>query len=100
MPYEARQPSIMEMVPIHIKFKTLEDERKIILNAFSSLGGKAFFNYIRNLREAFNVIELNQVVKRYHTKNKDVLAVDHVDLNIESGSIFGVIGFLVLVKVR
>jgi ABC-type methionine transport system ATPase subunit len=26
-------------------------------------------------------------------KNKDVLAVDHVDLNIESGSIFGVIGF-------
>ena len=93
MPYEARQPSIMEMVPIHIKFKTLEDERKIILNAFSSLDGKAFFNYIRNLREAFNVIELNQVVKRYHTKNKDVLAVDHVDLNIESGSIFGVIGF-------
>ena len=39
------------------------------------------------------MIELNQIVKRYHTKNKDVLAVDHVDLNIESGSIFGVIGF-------
>lgn len=39
------------------------------------------------------MIELNQVVKRYHTKNKDVLAVDHVDLKIESGSIFGVIGF-------
>ena len=61
---------------------------------------ESIFNYIRNLREAFNVIELNQVVKRYHTKNKDVLAVDHVDLNIESGSIFGVIGSLVLVKVR
>ena len=44
-------------------------------------------------KEAINVIELNQIVKRYHTKNKDVLAVDHVDLNIESGSIFGVIGF-------
>lgn len=92
MPYEARQPSIIEMVPIHIKFKTLEDERKIILNAFISRWG-SIFNYIRNLREALNVIELNQVVKRYHTKNKDVLAVDHVDLNIESGSIFGVIGF-------
>jgi len=39
------------------------------------------------------VIELKQIVKRYHTKNKDVLAVDHVDLNIQSGSIFGVIGF-------
>lgn len=40
-----------------------------------------------------NVIELKQLVKQYHTKNKDVLAVDHVDLNIESGSIFGVVGF-------
>ncbi|MDU1529350.1 MAG: methionine ABC transporter ATP-binding protein [Staphylococcus warneri] len=39
------------------------------------------------------MIELKQIVKRYHTKNKDVLAVDHVDLNIQSGSIFGVIGF-------
>ena len=34
------------------------------------------------------MIKLNQIVKRYHTKDKDVLAVDHVDLNIESGSIF------------
>ena len=39
------------------------------------------------------MIKLNQIVKRYHTKDKDVLAVDHVDVNIESGSIFGVIGF-------
>ncbi|MDC6327915.1 methionine ABC transporter ATP-binding protein [Staphylococcus auricularis] len=39
------------------------------------------------------MIELNQVVKKYHTKKQDVLAVDHVDLNIQSGSIFGVIGF-------
>lgn len=39
------------------------------------------------------MIELKQIVKRYHTKNKDILAVDHVDLNIQSGSIFGVIGF-------
>lgn len=39
------------------------------------------------------MIELKQIVQRYHTKNKDVLAVDHVDLNIQSGSIFGVIGF-------
>ena len=38
------------------------------------------------------MIELNQVVKRYHTKDKDVL-VDNVNLNIETGSIFGVIGF-------
>lgn len=39
------------------------------------------------------MIELKQVVKEYHTKHKKVLAVDHVDLNIESGSIYGVIGF-------
>ena len=32
------------------------------------------------------MIELNQIVKRYHTKNKDVLAVDHVDLNITTKS--------------
>lgn len=39
------------------------------------------------------MIELNQIVKRYKTKKHDVLAVDHVDLNIQSGSIFGVVGF-------
>ena len=39
------------------------------------------------------MIELNQIVKRYKTKKQDVLAVDHVDLSIQSGSIFGVIGF-------
>ena len=39
------------------------------------------------------MIELNQIVKRYKTKKQEVLAVDHVDLNIETGSIFGVIGF-------
>lgn len=51
-------------------------------------------------KEALNVIELNQVVKRYHTKDKDVLAVDHVNLNIETGSIFRLSDSLVLVKVR
>ena len=51
-------------------------------------------------KEALNVIELNQVVKRYHTKDKDVLAVDNVNLNIETGSIFGVIGFSGAGKVR
>ena len=51
-------------------------------------------------KEAINVIELNQIVKRYHTKNKDVLAVDHVDLNIESGSFLALLVSLVLVKVH
>lgn len=70
-------------------------EKNISTNAFSNfLKLKSIFNLItKQHKEAINVIKLNQIVKRYHTKDKDVLAVDHVDLNIESGSIFGVIGF-------
>src|SRR5699024_7488161 len=44
-------------------------------------------------KEETTMIELNQIVKRYKTKKHDVLAVDHVDLSIQSGSIFGVVGF-------
>lgn len=39
------------------------------------------------------MIELKEVVKEYRTKNKEVLAVDHVNLSIRVGSIYGVIGF-------
>ncbi|HEI1216280.1 TPA: methionine ABC transporter ATP-binding protein [Staphylococcus aureus] len=39
------------------------------------------------------MIELKEVVKEYRTKNKEVLAVDHVNLSIQAGSIYGVIGF-------
>lgn len=39
------------------------------------------------------MIELNQIVKKYRTKDQDILAVDHVDLSIQSGTIFGVVGF-------
>ena len=39
------------------------------------------------------MIELNKVVKTCKTKKGDTKAVDHVDLNIEKGSIYGVIGF-------
>ncbi|WRN88493.1 methionine ABC transporter ATP-binding protein [Staphylococcus aureus] len=33
------------------------------------------------------------MLKEYRTKNKEVLAVDHVNLSIRAGSIYGVIGF-------
>ena len=46
------------------------------------------------------MIELNKVVKTFKTKKGNITAVDHVDLNIDKGSIYGVIGFLVQVKVR
>nr|WP_325168123.1 methionine ABC transporter ATP-binding protein [Mammaliicoccus vitulinus] len=39
------------------------------------------------------MIELNKVVKTFKTKKGDITAVDHVDLNIDKGSIYGVIGF-------
>ena len=84
---------VIEMVPIHIKLITLEDERKMNQCFLNFAKVKSIFNYIMIFKEALNVIELNQVVKRYHTKDKDVLAVDNVNLNIETGSIFGVIGF-------
>ena len=39
------------------------------------------------------MIELKQVVKQYQSKKQTVRAVDHVDLKIHKGSIYGVIGF-------
>nr|WP_276516672.1 ATP-binding cassette domain-containing protein [Staphylococcus pettenkoferi] len=48
---------------------------------------------IKNIRGGTTVIEIKQLVKRYKTKKHDVTAVDHVDLTIPSGTIFGVIGF-------
>lgn len=39
------------------------------------------------------MIELKNIVKRYESKSKSVTAVDHVDLNIDKGTIFGIIGF-------
>lgn len=46
------------------------------------------------------MIELKDIVKQYESKSKSVLAVDHVNLTINKGTIFGIIGFLERVKVR
>ena len=84
------------MVPIHIKYNFRRWEKEHFNKCFLkfSKNWESIFNLItKQHKEAINVIKLNQIVKRYHTKDKDVLAVDHGDLNIESGSIFGVIGF-------
>lgn len=39
------------------------------------------------------MITLQNVVKEYTSRNNKVLAVDHVDLEIEQGEIFGVVGY-------
>ena len=40
-----------------------------------------------------SMIKISDVTKKYETKEKEVLAVDHVDLTIEKGEIYGVIGY-------
>lgn len=39
------------------------------------------------------MIELKNIVKRYESKSQTVTAVDNIDLNIDKGTIFGIIGF-------
>lgn len=39
------------------------------------------------------MIELKNIVKKYESKSKSVTAVDHVNLNIDKGTIYGIIGF-------
>ncbi|MDO5376110.1 methionine ABC transporter ATP-binding protein [Staphylococcus rostri] len=39
------------------------------------------------------MIELKNIVKKYESKSKTVTAVDHVNLNIAKGTIYGIIGF-------
>ncbi|MEG2708009.1 MAG: methionine ABC transporter ATP-binding protein [Vagococcus sp.] len=40
-----------------------------------------------------SLIKLQNITKKYQTKEKDVLAVDQVDLTIETGEIYGIIGY-------
>lgn len=39
------------------------------------------------------MISIKDLSKVFHTKDQDVTAVDHLDLNIEAGEIYGVIGY-------
>ena len=39
------------------------------------------------------MITINNVTKKYVTKEKEVTAVDHVNLTIETGEIYGIIGY-------
>lgn len=39
------------------------------------------------------MIEIKKVSKRFNTKNGELLAVDNVDLSIQTGEIFGIIGY-------
>lgn len=39
------------------------------------------------------LIEIQNLVKEYHTKKKTVLGVDHVSLSIQKGDIFGIVGY-------
>ena len=39
------------------------------------------------------MIELNNITKIYKTENGELTAVDNVNLSIEKGEIFGIIGY-------
>ena len=39
------------------------------------------------------MIEIKDVSKVYRTKRKEVVGVDHVNLTIEDGEIFGIVGY-------
>lgn len=45
------------------------------------------------------MITLKNIVKKYESKTKSVTAVDGVNLEIEKGKIYGIIGFSGAVKV-
>lgn len=47
----------------------------------------------QNVEKVIEMITLQNVVKEYTSRNNKVLAVDHVDLEIEQGEIFGVVGY-------
>src|SRR5690625_7857378 len=40
-----------------------------------------------------NMIELQQITKVYKTKKSEVIGVDHVDLKINKGEIYGIVGY-------
>lgn len=63
--------------------------KKCCLSAHQQRG---FFVY-QNVEKVIEMITLQNVVKEYTSRNNKVLAVDHVDLEIEQGEIFGVVGY-------
>ena len=68
-----------------------------VFNSFSRLfkcaiaGEKSSAFFVR--LECYKLINIEHLDKTYHLKNVDVHAVDDVSLHIESGQIYGVIGY-------
>ncbi len=90
MPDEARQPSIIEKVPNHTKQYAPEDERKEFeRKAFLSLWADRLFFW----KGSDPMIKINQAKKIFQTKNGPVKAVDDINLSVQEGEIFGMIGY-------
>ncbi len=73
----------------------LKDEKEV--SPFEKMlpfcsSAERFFVY-QNVEKVIEMITLQNVVKEYTSRNNKVLAVDHVDLEIEQGEIFGVVGY-------
>lgn len=63
--------------------------KKCCLSAHQQKG----FLYTRNVEKVIEMITIQHVVKEYTSRNNKVRAVDNVDLEIEQGEIFGVVGY-------
>src|SRR5690625_2482225 len=45
------------------------------------------------IKRCANMIELKQITKIYKTKKAEVIGVDHVDLEVNRGEIYGIVGY-------
>src|SRR5690625_4272541 len=45
------------------------------------------------MKRGANMIELQQITKIYKTKKAEVIGVDHVDLEVNRGEIYGIVGY-------
>lgn len=93
-PGNRQQRALVEKVPIHTKRFALGDERKESTKEhLSAHFAERFFIFSGGMEENRRMISIKNVKKVFSTKNGKVTAVDNIDLTIDKGEIFGVIGY-------
>ena len=80
---------------VKILLLKMREKQFVLVLSLSFLKRESIFYFAdkRGNTRRNSMIELKNIVKKYESKSKSVTAVDHVDLKIEKGSIYGIIGF-------
>lgn len=80
---------------VKILLLKMREKRFVLMLSLSFFKRESIFYFAdkRGNTRRNSMIELKNIVKKYESKSKSVTAVDHVDLKIEKGSIYGIIGF-------